>query len=113
MIARSLAGEVDTETRAPPEMSHISCVRADIGPFARWGFDEPWVREAGLVCDVEASELGPYVRYSAEVTTERPSVLRGGFPAGQETHSILAELGYSSDEVAGLLATGAVAAPSG
>jgi crotonobetainyl-CoA:carnitine CoA-transferase CaiB-like acyl-CoA transferase len=88
----------------------VSCVRADIGPFARWGLDEAWVREAGLVCDVEASELGAYPRYGAEVTTERPVELRGGFPAGQEIHAILSELGYSSDEVNALLASGVVAA---
>jgi len=90
----------------------ISCMRADIGPFARWGFDEPWVRDSGLVCDVEPSELGRYSRYGACVTSERPAVLRGGFPAGQHTRSVLVEIGYSDAQIAELTAKSVVATPS-
>jgi crotonobetainyl-CoA:carnitine CoA-transferase CaiB-like acyl-CoA transferase len=88
----------------------ISCMRADIGPFARWGFDAPWAREIGLVCEVEPSEIGRYARFGHTVTSERPARLRGGFPAGQDTRSLLAEIGYGEGEIDALIEQGVVAA---
>ena len=88
----------------------VSCVRADVGPFARWGFDEPWARDTGLIGDVASSEIGAYTRYGAPVRSERPAPLAGGFAAGHDTRSILAELGFSEEQIADWLARGVVAA---
>jgi crotonobetainyl-CoA:carnitine CoA-transferase CaiB-like acyl-CoA transferase len=113
-LSRALEARFATRTAAAWERAltdlGVSCVRADIGPFARWGFAEPWARETGLVTDVDASEIGPYVRYGAAVRSARSAPLTGSSPAGEHTRALLRELGFSGVEIASLESDGAVRA---
>lgn len=86
----------------------VACMRADEGTYRTWLFAQDWALEQGVVVDVEDGVAGGYRRYGAPLTTERPAPLRGARPAGAETRSLLAEIGYSAEEVAALFEAGVV-----
>jgi crotonobetainyl-CoA:carnitine CoA-transferase CaiB-like acyl-CoA transferase len=87
----------------------IGCMRADEGPYRSWLFEQDWALEQGVVVDIEASEAGPYRRYGAPLTNDRPVTLRGARPSGSESRALLEEVGFSSAEIDGLLAEGVIA----
>jgi hypothetical protein len=53
--------------------------------------------------------VGPYTRYGPPLTSERPARLGGAFAAGENTRSLLDEIGFSTPEIDALLAKGIVA----
>ena len=58
------------------------------------------------------SAHGTYRRYGKLITQDRETApLRGAFRAGEDTRSLLAELGYSEPEIEALLERGVVAEP--
>ena len=59
LFAKRPAAEWEAELTA----RGVGCVRADRGPFARFAFDEPFMRESGFVTEVEDPELGRYRRF--------------------------------------------------
>jgi crotonobetainyl-CoA:carnitine CoA-transferase CaiB-like acyl-CoA transferase len=87
----------------------IACVRADQGPYWTWLGSQEWAREQAVVVDAADSLVGPYARYGAPVTNDRPVTLRGAFAAGANTRSLLDEIGFSGDEIDVFLAEGVVA----
>ena len=87
----------------------VACMRADAGTYRTWLFEQDWALDQGVVVDVAESMAGGYRRYGAPLTNDHPAELRGARPAGAETRSLLAELGYSPAEIEGLLADGVVA----
>ncbi|MAG31630.1 MAG: hypothetical protein CL908_12150 [Deltaproteobacteria bacterium] len=87
----------------------VACVRADQGPYPRWLFEQDWAREQGLVVDAPDSLVGPYPRFGAPLSSERPASLRGAFASGTDTRALLAEVGYGAREIEGLLERGVVA----
>ncbi len=90
----------------------VGCVRADRGPFARFAFGESWMREAGMVTDVEDSQLGRYTRFGPAVNLSRDNgEVRGPCRAGEQTRAILAELGYREHQIEELGRRGVVGWP--
>ena len=87
----------------------VACVRADRGAYPQWLFEQEWARKLGYVVDVEESAFGPYRRYGAGVSCERPARPGGGYRAGEHTRKILAEIGYAPGAVEALLERGVVA----
>jgi crotonobetainyl-CoA:carnitine CoA-transferase CaiB-like acyl-CoA transferase len=88
----------------------VGCVRADRGPFARFAFDEPFMRESGFVTEVEDPELGRYRRFGPTVMlSDDPAVLRGPCRAGEHSRKILAELGLSAARIDELVRLGVTA----
>jgi crotonobetainyl-CoA:carnitine CoA-transferase CaiB-like acyl-CoA transferase len=88
----------------------VGCVRADRGPFARFAFDEPFMRESGFVTEVEDPELGRYRRFGPTVMLEGdPAVLRGPCRAGEHSRKILGELGLSEARIDELIRLGVTA----
>jgi crotonobetainyl-CoA:carnitine CoA-transferase CaiB-like acyl-CoA transferase len=87
----------------------IACMRADQGPYRSWLFDQEWAREQGVVVDIADSVEGPYTRYGAPVTNDRPVPLQGAFASGANTRDLLLEIGFSEAEVATFLSEGIVA----
>jgi crotonobetainyl-CoA:carnitine CoA-transferase CaiB-like acyl-CoA transferase len=84
--------------------------RADLGPFARFAYDEPFMRERGFVTEVEDAELGRYRRFGPTVMlSDDPAVLRGPCRAGEHSRKILAELGLSEARIEELIALGVTA----
>jgi len=89
----------------------IGCARADQGPYPRWLFAQDWAREQEFVVDIEDSAVGPYTRYGPSISTARPASLGGAWRVGEQTRTILAELGYDESSVALLFETGVVTEP--
>jgi crotonobetainyl-CoA:carnitine CoA-transferase CaiB-like acyl-CoA transferase len=88
----------------------VGCVRADRGPFARFAWDEPFMRENGFVTEVEDSELGRYRRFGPTVTlSDDPAVLSGPCRAGEHSRRILGELGLPADRIDELARLGVIA----
>ncbi len=87
----------------------VACMRADEGPYRNWLFEQEWAREQGVVVDIAESQDGPYTRYGAPLTNDRPVPLRGAFPAGGDTRVLLEEVGFSPEEIDGLLESKVVA----
>ena len=106
-IAKRSAEDLESDLTA----RGVACMRADQGPYRTWIFEQDWALKQGVVVDIEESMEGGYRRYGAPVTNDRPVELRGAFPAGAETRSLLAEVGYSSEEIGSLLSAGVVTEP--
>ncbi len=87
----------------------IACMRADQGPYWSWLIEQEWAREQGVIVDIADSLEGSYTRYGAPVTNDRPVPLRGAFASGANTRALLAEIGFSDDEIATFLSEGVVA----
>jgi crotonobetainyl-CoA:carnitine CoA-transferase CaiB-like acyl-CoA transferase len=111
-IEQLLAARPAAEWEALLTSKGIACVVADQGPFARFAYGEPWMREAGFVVDLEDSAVGPYTRFGPTVRLSRDHAeLRGPSLAGEQTREILGELGYAAPDIAALGAAGVVAWP--
>jgi crotonobetainyl-CoA:carnitine CoA-transferase CaiB-like acyl-CoA transferase len=107
LFAKRPAAEWETELSA----RGLGCVRADHGPFARFAFDQPFMRESGFVTEVEDAELGRYRRFGPSVMLEGdPAVLRGPCRAGEHSRKILGELGLSAARIDELIGLGVTAA---
>jgi crotonobetainyl-CoA:carnitine CoA-transferase CaiB-like acyl-CoA transferase len=90
----------------------VGCVRADRGPFARFAFDEPCMRENGFVIEVEDAELGRYRRFGPTVTlSDDPVALRGPCRTGEHTRRVLEELGLARERIDALLSAGVAGEP--
>jgi crotonobetainyl-CoA:carnitine CoA-transferase CaiB-like acyl-CoA transferase len=91
----------------------VACVRADEGPFARFAFDQPFMRESGFVTEAEDAQLGRYRRFGPTVTlSDEPVALRGPCRAGEHTRSVLAELGLPDERIDALVEAGIAGAPA-
>jgi crotonobetainyl-CoA:carnitine CoA-transferase CaiB-like acyl-CoA transferase len=85
-----------------------------VGPPARWIYQHPDAERLGWFTEVAEhdSAHGTYRRYGKLITQDRETApLRGAFRAGEDTRSLLAELGYSEPEIEALLERGVVAEP--
>ena len=106
LLAKRPAAEWETALTA----GGVGCVRADRGPFARFAFDEPFMRESGFVTEVEDPELGRYRRFGPTVMlSDDPAVLRGPCRAGEHSRPILGELGLSEARIDELARLGVIA----
>jgi crotonobetainyl-CoA:carnitine CoA-transferase CaiB-like acyl-CoA transferase len=115
-LARALEAALATRDATTLEReltaAGVACVRSYPGSHAAYVFDSPWSRELGLVEDACATGFGPYPRYGRVVRTERDVGPLGPADAvGAQTRSILAELGYTDDEVEALRAAAVVGTP--
>lgn len=87
----------------------VACMRADLGPYRTWLFEQDWALEQGVVVDIEDSCDGAYRRYGAVLETSRPATLHGATPAGAESRALLREFGYAESEIETLIAERIVA----
>ncbi len=103
MTAR-LVGESadDLETRLTAV--GVCCVRAFDGSHSMFTIDDPVMRETGLTAEVEHPLFGQIVRHGLLAKlSDTPGRLAAGCLNGQHTEAILAEIGYSPDEIRQLL----------
>jgi len=77
-------------------------------------FSHPQFVANGLAATVTDPELGDTTQVGIPAVLARtPGAIQGGQPrVGEHSREVLAEAGYSGDEIAGLVATGAVEADS-
>lgn len=111
-----LAAEIEGVTEKRPRAHWLELLEREgvpCGPILDYAevFADPHVRERGLIQELEHPEagrirvVGPPVKLSlTPARVDRPSPLYG-----QHTAEVLGELGYTPDEVEGLVADGVVA----
>ena len=109
-LALHFAKRPAAEWEAALTAGGVGCVRADRGPFARFAFDEPFMRESGFVTEVEDPELGRYRRFGPSVMlSDDPALMSGPCRAGQHSRQILGELGLSDERIDELARLGVIA----
>lgn len=90
----------------------IACVRADGATVAEFAMHEPSNLEFGYTAPVEHPLHGRYLRHGPLMTVDvAPARLGPICEVGEQTRELLAELGYSADDIARLKDAGVVAWP--
>ena len=87
----------------------VACVRADEHWPAQFLLRDPHAQEEELVVTANHSEWGEYQRQGPVVRFERGGRYAGACLAGEHSVTLLEELGYTADAIAGLLEDGVVA----
>lgn len=90
----------------------VACVQVNEQTLSEFTIEHPAMVENGFVGEVEHPRFGRHRRHGPLVTmSEAPVTLGPGSLTGQHTRQILAELGYSADDVAELRRRGVVTWP--
>jgi crotonobetainyl-CoA:carnitine CoA-transferase CaiB-like acyl-CoA transferase len=90
----------------------VACVAVSSEPLDGILFSELG-RSLGVVAPTTHPTIGEYPRCTPMVAFSRSGGVAGPAPlCGQQTHAVLAELGYSRDRIEALRAAGVVASPS-
>ncbi len=91
------------------DQRQVPCEVADPG-FAASVFDDPDMRSLGLVVTQQHPKLGRFEHFGTTINfSDTPGKIWGPPPiVGQHTREIMAEYGYTDDEIAKLLASAAV-----
>jgi crotonobetainyl-CoA:carnitine CoA-transferase CaiB-like acyl-CoA transferase len=78
----------------------VSCVHAFDGNHSTFTITDPVMRETGLTAEVVHPKFGPIIRHGLPAKlSDTPGRLAPGCLNGQHTEAILAEQGYSTDEI--------------
>jgi crotonobetainyl-CoA:carnitine CoA-transferase CaiB-like acyl-CoA transferase len=110
-LNRLVAKRLRTRTTAE-WVTALNRVGVPCGPVLRMDevFDDPQVRHLKMIATIESPELGPIsiLRNAVTMTSSLPTV-RSAVPAeGQDTISVLSELGFTPGEIEQLVARTAV-----
>jgi crotonobetainyl-CoA:carnitine CoA-transferase CaiB-like acyl-CoA transferase len=90
----------------------VACARADGLNVAEFAVQEPSSLELGFTAAVEHPTFGRYLRHGPLMTVDlAPPRLGPGVDVGEHTRTILAELGYSEEEIERLKAARVVTWP--
>lgn len=81
----------------------VACVQVYEGSHSQFTCTDPGVRDNDLVIEVDEPVFGPMLRHGAPIAfSETPARMGPGCWAGQHTHAVLAEFGYSDAEIENL-----------
>ena len=106
-LARELAAVFATKPAEEWEReltaADVGCVQVEERGMYFFFSEDPHVAENGFTTEVESERLGAFWRYSPVLTFSRtPSKAAPGITRGQHTFQILAELGYTREQVLAL-----------
>jgi crotonobetainyl-CoA:carnitine CoA-transferase CaiB-like acyl-CoA transferase len=88
----------------------VGCVAVFTASMSEFACTDPAVRETGQVVEVDHPIFGRFLRHGLpQRFSETPGRLGTGCWAGQHTHAVLTELGYSAERIAQLEADGITA----
>jgi crotonobetainyl-CoA:carnitine CoA-transferase CaiB-like acyl-CoA transferase len=87
----------------------VACVEAFAASHSEFTCTDPVLRETGLVVEVDHPLFGPVLRAGPPVAlSHTPGRVAAGCLVGQHTESILAELGYTAEQIDALAQAQAV-----
>jgi crotonobetainyl-CoA:carnitine CoA-transferase CaiB-like acyl-CoA transferase len=93
---------------------HVACVEVSQRPLSEFTINDPSMVENGFTAEVEHPLFGRHRRHGPIVSlSDTPGTAGPGCLIGQHTRTILAELGYSDEEMEALRRDGVVAWPDG
>lgn len=99
LLARRSAAEWESEF-VGRGLGGVAVFQGSLGEFS---ITDPGITSAGLTVEVDSPRYGSYPRHGAPVTlSESPAHLGRAPEVGEQTESILNELGYSAADVAAL-----------
>ncbi len=109
VLADAFAGDTAASWEQRLTDAGVACVEAFDASHSEFTCTDPVLRETGLVVEVEHPLFGPVLRAGPPVRfSETPGRVAPGCLVGQNTGSILAELGYPPERIEELAAKGAV-----
>ncbi|MFQ5380949.1 MAG: CaiB/BaiF CoA transferase family protein [Dehalococcoidia bacterium] len=109
VLAAALAGRTADEWESLLAPNGIGCVRADAATPGEFWLDDPHPRENGFVADVEHTRFGRHTRWGTTATfSETPATPGPGPLGGEQTRTILAEVGFEGADIERLYADGVV-----
>ena len=87
----------------------VGCVKAEDRGMYHFFAEDPHVREGGFTVEVENPRIGRYWRHLPILTFSKTPCVAGTGPLkGQHTAGILADLGYSAEDIASLKQRGII-----
>jgi crotonobetainyl-CoA:carnitine CoA-transferase CaiB-like acyl-CoA transferase len=103
-LTQHLAGSSADDLEARLTAVGVSCVRAFDGSHSMFTISDPVLRETRLTAEVDHPKFGPIIRHGLPAHfSETPGRLAPGCLIGQHTEDILAELGYTGEEIEALV----------
>jgi crotonobetainyl-CoA:carnitine CoA-transferase CaiB-like acyl-CoA transferase len=113
VLAEVMATRAAADWEAELAPKGIAVAAASATGSSEFTCTDAGLRESGLVVEVEHPTLGRILRHGLPVAfSETPGRIAPSCMNGEHTDRILAELGYSPEEVAGLHDAGVVHAPA-
>ena len=105
LLAATLATRPATEWEATLIANDVACVEISQQSPSEFTIVNPAMTDNGFVTRVEHPVFGPHIRHGPMVTLSRTPGHGGpGSMPGQHTRKVLAELGYTDDEMTALRA---------
>jgi crotonobetainyl-CoA:carnitine CoA-transferase CaiB-like acyl-CoA transferase len=103
-LTELFAGKSAADWEAQLAPKGVGCVEVYEGGQSSFTCTDPWLRESGLVVEVDHPTFGPILRHGPLVQLSRtPARIAPSGLRGDHNDVILAGIGYSPDDIAGLV----------
>jgi crotonobetainyl-CoA:carnitine CoA-transferase CaiB-like acyl-CoA transferase len=111
-LAARFAEKPAAEWEATLTAADVGCVECNLGGLPAFTSFDPALRATGLTVEIEHPLFGSIIRAAPPVSfSETPGKVAPPCRRGEHNHAILAEVGYSDDEIAKLEAEAVIFPP--